>query len=109
MKMEIITNGKKVYKGISTKKNLKGDSTKQLNLKISSKLISEVEIYSEEFGYNNAQELIREAIRDKIYGSDNVRSEYLEKLFTDKEFHTSIGREQSVMELEKLQERIAND
>lgn len=44
--------------------------TKQLNLKISKKLLDEVELYSGEFGYNNAQELIREAIRGKNYGSN---------------------------------------
>ncbi len=106
--METIIKKKKVYKRISAKKNFGRDLTKQLNLKISKKLLDEVELYSREFGYNNAQELIREAIRDKIYGSDIVRADYLERLFTDKEFQISIGREQSLIELDKLKSR-AND
>lgn len=106
--MEMKKEKRKVQNGISTKKNIGGDLTKQLNLKISKKLLDEVELYSGEFGYNNAQELIREAIRDKIYGSDIVRIDYLERLFTDREFQTSIGREQSVIELEELKKR-AND
>jgi hypothetical protein len=93
----------------STKKSIKDISTKQLNLKLSNKLMNEIDLYLNEFGYNNAQELIREAIRDKIYGSDNVRTEYLEKLFTDKDFYTSIGEKQSLIELEKLKKRIFDD
>lgn len=34
-----------------------------------------------------------------------VRNDYLERLFTDREFQTSIGKEQSLIELEKLKRR----
>jgi hypothetical protein len=98
-------NNNKRQNRILTKKKLNADYTKQLNLKISSKLIEEVEIYSKEFGYNNAQEVIREAIRDKVFGSDNVRADYLERLFAEKDFQESIGKEQSKIELEKLRKR----
>ena len=99
----------KQKKGYSTKKISMVEVTKQLNLKISTKLMDEVDLYSEEFGYTNAQELIREAIRDKIYGSDNVRTDYLDKLLHNKEFNTSIGEENSKLELEQLKQRINDD
>lgn len=103
--MEIKKKFRKVKSGMSIKKTSGGNLTRQLNLKISKKLLDEVELYSNEFGYNNAQELIREAIRDKIYRVDIVRIDYLEKLFNDKDFQNSIGREQSLIELEELKKR----
>lgn len=34
-----------------------------------------------------------------------VRNDYLERLFADREFQTSIGKEQSLIELEELKRR----
>lgn len=103
---DVILKSKFNSSEVNDGQKLESNSTKQLNLKISNNLMEKIEVYSEEFGYNNAQELIREAIRDKIFGSDNVRSDYLERLFTDSEFQTSIGKKQSIFELNELQKRI---
>ena len=88
------------------KKNTKEGTTRQLNLKLSKKLVDHLEIYANSFGYSNIQELIREAIRDKLFGSDKLRADYVERLLTDEDYLTSIGEEKSLEELEDLKSRI---
>lgn len=68
--------------------------TKQLNVKLSTHLYEEAQNYSKSFGYTNIQELIREAIREKIFDS-KVKEEYIEKLLNDSNFKDTIGEDNS--------------
>lgn len=79
-------------------------SSKQLNLKISQQLYEEAHSYSKQFGYTNIQELIKEAIRDKVF-EKALRNEYVEEILENPNFQESIGREKSAKSLEKLKQR----
>ena len=79
-------------------------TTKQLNLKISSQLYEEAQNYTKSFGYTNMQELIREAIRDKLFDS-KIREEYVEKILNRTDYQETIGQQKSVESLERLQQR----
>jgi hypothetical protein len=98
----------KNIKKVNSKKIMKETNINQINLKISQNLLSQLDQYSDEFGYTNNQELIREAIRDKLHGSNTVRKEYLDKLFHDDEFNTPLSQEESInlMETKRKEAKI---
>jgi hypothetical protein len=52
----------------------------QINLKLSKRLVGMAEEYSEYHRYTNVQELVRESLRDKVFG-EKVCEEYIEKKF----------------------------
>jgi metal-responsive CopG/Arc/MetJ family transcriptional regulator len=57
--------------------------TTQINLKITEELMKDVEEYSKENGYLNIQELVRTALREKIYDNYEIRQEYRKILESD--------------------------
>ena len=79
-------------------------SSKQLNLKISQQLYEEAHSYAKQFGYTNIQELIKEAIRDKVF-EKALRDEYLEEIQKNPNFQKSIGKKESIKSLEQLKQR----
>lgn len=76
--------------------------TSQINLRINDKLLDEAKKYSENFGYENVQDFIREIIRDKVFESNDLTqreigyAQVIEKL-SDKK--TSYG---SMKDIENL-------
>lgn len=57
--------------------------TTQINVKITDDFKKEVENYSKENGYLNIQELIRTALREKMYDNYEIRQEYRKILESD--------------------------
>ncbi|PIN75643.1 hypothetical protein COV18_02240 [Candidatus Woesearchaeota archaeon CG10_big_fil_rev_8_21_14_0_10_37_12] len=52
----------------------------QINLRISEGFLEQAKEYAKNNGFLNVQEFIRDAAREKIFGSMEVRPEYLERL-----------------------------
>ena len=48
--------------------------TEQINVRLPSNLLKASKKYIEDFGYSNIQDLIKEALREKIYSLDYLRS-----------------------------------
>ncbi|OVE74808.1 hypothetical protein BVX95_01045 [archaeon D22] len=46
----------------------------QISLKLSDKMFNEAKKYADQYGYDNLQDLIRETLREKIFGSDETLS-----------------------------------
>ncbi len=54
--------------------------TIQINLRMAERFFKDIKEQTEIKGYLNIQEFIREAIREKLYDSFEVKSEYLKTL-----------------------------
>ncbi|MFT4343302.1 MAG: hypothetical protein ACMXYE_00985 [Candidatus Woesearchaeota archaeon] len=76
-------------------------ATSQLNMKFQDTFMEKIKHYANEHGYMSIQELVREAVRDKINTQYEVREEYLEFLRTNKDANTFLSEEES-QEFEKL-------
>lgn len=63
-------------------------ATTQLNVKFQDSFLEKAKGYAQEHGYMSIQELVREAVRDKIAGQFEIREEYIEFLKTNKEANT---------------------
>ena len=55
-------------------------ATTQINMKFQERFMEKMKGYANEHGYMSIQELVREAVRDKIDTQYEVREEYLEFL-----------------------------
>lgn len=53
------------------------NTSPQINVRLPVKLLSAAEQYVENYGYRNMQELILEAIRDKIFKKKNMTKHFL--------------------------------
>ena len=53
---------------------------KQVNIRLSDEMMKSVKAYAKNFGFKNVQELIAEALREKIF-----QRHYFDKSFTEKE------------------------
>jgi len=74
--------------------------TTQLNLKFQDTFLDKVKGYAQKHGYMSIQELIREAVRDKIDADFEVRDRYVEFLKTNKDANTfsSIAKSKQFMD-----------
>ena len=70
-------------------------ATSQLNMKFQDTFMEKMKHYASEHGYMSIQELVREAVRDKIDTQYEVREEYLEFLRTNKDANTFLSEEES--------------
>ncbi len=59
----------------------------QINLKVTEDFFNEVKSYADEYGYMSIQELVREALREKIFEDLEVREEY-KSIIAGKEANT---------------------
>ncbi len=80
-------------------------ATSQVNLRISNSLLDTMRNYAETNGYLTIQELIREAIREKIADNLQVRPEF-EKETLSKEANTFLSKKESKEFLEDLKKRV---
>ena len=80
--------------------------TTQLNMKFQNSFLERVKGYAQDHGYMSIQELIREAVRDKIEEEFEVREEYIEFLKTNKEANTFSSVKESE-EFDKLMRKRA--
>lgn len=46
----------------------------QISIKLSDKMFESATEYAEEFGYDNLQDFIREVIREKLFGDEELNS-----------------------------------
>lgn len=83
--------------------NSKKSKSYQINVKLPEKLYEETQNYFKEKGYSNTQELIREAIREKVM-SQEVKDDYINSLFQEDAIQ-DIGKEKSEQLLEKMKRR----
>lgn len=78
---------------------------KQINLRLPEKLLNSIEKTSEEQGFSNMQEFIKETIREKLIEEDKISKEELglvKTLISASEKENLYGTEEDLMqELEK--------
>lgn len=57
----------------------------QLNIRLSKNMLEIAQDYSDKFGYSNIQELVKEALREKIFGREinKTKLETLQKRATE--------------------------
>lgn len=77
----------------------------QVNLKFQDNFFGLAKKYAEEKGYMSIQELIREALRDKIFDDLEVREEYANFLLNSKEANTFSSVEDSKKFLDKMRKK----
>ena len=70
-------------------------ATTQLNMKFQDRFMEKMKGYANEHGYMSIQELVREAVRDKIDTQYEVREEYLEFLRANKDANTFLSEAES--------------
>jgi len=61
----------------------------RVEVKLSGKFDKDVLAYVEEFGYSNVQELMKESVREKIYGKDihdQIINEFLKQVESEEDF-----------------------
>ena len=77
---------------------------KQINLKFQDNFYELIKEYAEKKGYMSIQELVREALRDKIFDNMEIKNEY-KQVLESKEANTfsSVGDSKEIMN--KLRER----
>ncbi|MFT7615261.1 MAG: hypothetical protein ACI8Y7_000064 [Candidatus Woesearchaeota archaeon] len=75
--------------------------TTQLNLKFQDNFFLLAQEYANLKGYMSVQELIREALREKIFDELDVKPEY-SKILRSKEANTYYSKKESLKQLEKL-------
>lgn len=73
----------------------------QINLKFQDNFFGSIKEYADSRGYMSIQELVREAIRDKIFNELEIKKEYIEKL-KSKEANTFLSEKES----EKLHNKL---
>ncbi|MFP4402218.1 MAG: hypothetical protein ACLFPL_03210 [Candidatus Nanoarchaeia archaeon] len=78
--------------------------TTQINLKFQDNFYKLTEQYAESKGYMSVQELVREALRDKIFEDMDVRKEYRESLESN-DATTFLSEEDSETFLEELKQK----
>lgn len=64
--------------------------TTQINIRVSKEFLEDAKIYAKKKGYLNVQEFFRDAARERIYETQEVRPEYL-KVLESKEANTFIS------------------
>ncbi len=65
------------------------NKTVQINVKLISSLEKDSKKYIKDFGYKNIQELICEALREKLYGKnikEQITNEFLKEIEKEKEY-----------------------
>lgn len=48
----------------------------QISLKLTKKMFDRAKEYSEEYGYNNLQDLIRETLREKLFENEDISGKF---------------------------------
>ena len=78
--------------------------TTQINIRVSEDFLQNAKKYAKNHGYLNVQEFIRDAAREKLYETREIRPEYLEKL-NSKDANTFLSKEESKEFHEELKRR----
>ncbi|MFT4326119.1 MAG: hypothetical protein ACMXYK_01320 [Candidatus Woesearchaeota archaeon] len=81
-------------------------ATAQLNMKFQETFLEKIKDYALDNGYMSIQELIREAVRDKIEQPRELRDEYFTYLQHNEEANTFSSIEDSKKKIEKLRKRV---
>ena len=66
--------------------------TEQFNIRLPENLITDSKAYAEKFGFSNLQELMKEALREKVYSE--VSLEYLQKRVVQAEKGQTFSRKE---------------
>jgi len=82
--------------------------TTQINLKFQDNFFELAKYYADSRGYISIQELVREALREKIFENLEIREDYKEVL-KSKEANTFSNIEISKKFMDKLRERAKNE
>jgi hypothetical protein len=53
--------------------------TKQINFKIQQNFYDIANDYCEQYGYSNIQELLRESLREKVFGNEKISGKFTSK------------------------------
>ncbi|MFT4310942.1 MAG: ribbon-helix-helix domain-containing protein [Candidatus Woesearchaeota archaeon] len=80
-------------------------ATTQLNMKFQDSFLEKVKGYAQEHGYMSIQELVREAVRDKINEKYEVRDEYIDFLHTHKQANTFSSAKESKAFMNKMRKK----
>ena len=75
--------------------------TTQINLKFKDEFFELAKNYADKRGYMNVQELVREALREKIFDDLDVREDY-KKVLKSKDANTFLGEAESKKFHEKM-------
>lgn len=78
--------------------------TTQINLKFQNDFYDLAKEYADSRGYMSIQELVRDALREKIYDDLEIREEYKE-ILKSKEANTFLSEEESEKFHEELKKR----
>ena len=88
--------------------NIMEVASTQVNLRLGNNFLDTIKAYAQDHGYISIQELIREAIREKIADDLELRPEYKKKLLS-KEANTFLSVEESKKFLEDLKKRVEDE
>lgn len=78
--------------------------TTQINLKFQEDFYKLTKEYAESRGYMSVQELVREALRDKIFSNTEIKEEY-ERILKSKEASTFLSEKDSEKFHEELKKK----
>lgn len=80
----------------------------QLNLKFQDNLFNLAKTYADERGYMSIQELLREALRDKIFDDLEVNEDY-KRILRSKEANSFSSKKDSKLFVDKLRKKLKNE
>ena len=82
--------------------------TTQINLKFQDNFFELAKRYADSKGYLSIQELVREALREKIFDDIEINEEY-KKILKSKDANTFNSVDQSKKFIDSMKEKLANE
>jgi hypothetical protein len=77
---------------------------RQINVKLPNKLLSEAQLYADNLGYTNIQELIRDTLRERVF-EEKLNSDFVNDMLNNSDYKKTMGVKASKKLFEEMKNR----